>query len=627
MKKILTFAAIAALAFSCTREGTDTVKPAVPVTPVMVHITASADKIVPEADGENTKLSYEWSSDTFGWEDDDQLQIMLSKWQDDEHSAVWRKNVVIPAKAGTTGIFEGEVDFSNPDSEENPFTYQDIKGVVVVKAAKDDWFVGRCSISGAVNMCINIPGIQHQEQEAASEFSSGETFAFYSGITSDATVTYNDGDLGITGLKLCLGGSIWEYHLYADDGNGDVAGYGDEKILSISARVAEGSANLHNMQVTRIYWNETSNTGRRGYVAGSMTESDVTLGTAADLPTSRASAAVIWHNVAAGGDKTLSGITVKTDKATYYKSFNGTGKKITSSKNRIYPLYLNLANMTRIPDTTEYSTDGGNTWSTTFPTGTDVTTLAVRGNLVATDITALDTFIRAQSDNMSLDLSGCMYETYTFPKVFGNATTGNANKKLVGIKFPANVTTLATEALRYCTTLRDIDFSNIVVVGSSCFRGCSGIKTINLPVATTLNQYAFSAATNITSISIPKVVTLGTYALYNKPTGFKSLELPSSLTTIGAYALGGFSGVTSITIPSSVTSMAANSFNASKVLKTIYLNVKTPIATASILNAAGANATDKILYVPAGSVDAYKAHANWGNGTDAVNGYTITAMP
>ncbi|WP_262503176.1 leucine-rich repeat protein [Xylanibacter ruminicola] len=115
------------------------------------------------------------------------------------------------------------------------------------------------------------------------------------------------------------------------------------------------------------------------------------------------------------------------------------------------------------------------------------------------------------------------------------------------------------------------------------------------------------------------------------------------VTAIGDEAYAGNIDLTSIVIPSSINSIGASAFAGCTNLKSITVNIVTPIALPTAAGVRGmtraggssvfegVNKETCILYVPAGSVDAYKQAAGWNEfkkiyaiGTTAINGVVVS---
>lgn len=86
-------------------------------------------------------------------------------------------------------------------------------------------------------------------------------------------------------------------------------------------------------------------------------------------------------------------------------------------------------------------------------------------------------------------------------------------------------------------------------------------------------------------------------------------EMLDGATEIGNYAFYYCSALTSITIPSSVTSIGQSTFYGCSSLASVTVEATTPpTAGASLFYNTHA---DLVIYVPAGSVDTYKAASGW----------------
>ena len=231
---------------------------------------------------------------------------------------------------------------------------------------------------------------------------------------------------------------------------------------------------------------------------------------------------------------------------------------------------------------------------------------------------------------------------------------------LTSVTIPNSVTTIESAAFSGCTGLTSINvaednlnYASIDGVLYSkdkktlikCPQGKTGSVTIPNSV-TSIESGAFSSC-GLTSINVAEDNL--NYAsvdgvLYNKdkntlimyPQGKTgSITIPNSVTSIRNYAFDGCTGLTSVTIPNSVTSIGESAFSGCTGLTSITIgNGVTSIGEAAFLECTGltsmtVEATNPPLcvneygyglgmpsysiplYVPAGSVDAYKAADEW----------------
>ena len=120
----------------------------------------------------------------------------------------------------------------------------------------------------------------------------------------------------------------------------------------------------------------------------------------------------------------------------------------------------------------------------------------------------------------------------------------------MSINIPSGVTTISINAFTYCSRLTSIDIpSSVISIGNRSFSGCINLTNINVYEG---NNY-YSSEDGV---------------LYNKdkttlilcPQGKTSVNIPSSVTTIGGSAFNGCKGLTSITISNGVTYIGGNAF-------------------------------------------------------------------
>lgn len=151
--------------------------------------------------------------------------------------------------------------------------------------------------------------------------------------------------------------------------------------------------------------------------------------------------------------------------------------------------------------------------------------------------------------------------------------------------------------------------SGVTSISSSAFKGCNSLTSITIPDSvTSIGNFAFDSCSSLLSITIPNSVTsIGTYAFYNC-TNLSNITISNSVTSIGKYAFGYCKRLSSITIPNSVTSIGNSAFYNCSRLSSITVNAATPPTLEKyVFN----YTNDCPIYVPSGSVNAYKSATNW----------------
>ena len=237
----------------------------------------------------------------------------------------------------------------------------------------------------------------------------------------------------------------------------------------------------------------------------------------------------------------------------------------------------------------------------------------------------------------------------------GSKLTGISNslfsscRSLVSVNIPASMISIGEYAFWYCTNLESVTFegTKLTSIGEYAFYGCSQIKSINLPSSViSIDNNAFYECTNLTEFDIPedsKLSAIGSSALYG--TRIKSFFIPRGLIDFNLTSTFGHESMFDIQLESISVSASNRMFSAydgslynydgdsliyvPRSKKTLSLSDKTTKINAdafgnyttkyifsfaatpptfSTLN--GITPSSVSVYVPKGTVDAYKA-TNW----------------
>ena len=188
---------------------------------------------------------------------------------------------------------------------------------------------------------------------------------------------------------------------------------------------------------------------------------------------------------------------------------------------------------------------------------------------------------------------------------------------LTSIVIPNNVTNLVSYTFRDCKNLTSVTISDSVTnIGEDAFNGCSGLTSIDIPSGvTSIGSGAFEFCRSLTNIGMPSGVTsIGAAAFYDC-SGLTSIIIPDSITEININICNGCSSLTSCTIGSGVTRIGFSAFSDCKSLTGITCLAVTP---PSLESSVFSNTNNCPIYVPSGSVDAYKAASSWSSYTSRI---------
>ena len=164
----------------------------------------------------------------------------------------------------------------------------------------------------------------------------------------------------------------------------------------------------------------------------------------------------------------------------------------------------------------------------------------------------------------------------------------NKCDKIADVVIPNGVTSLGTHAFGYCDGLTVVSLpQSVKTIGWSAFYTCRNLKTVNLSEGVTrIGEYSFADCGNLSVFNIPEGVTeIGQWAFRN--CSFTSLILPSTLTAIQSYVFFDCNKLTSLTCLATTPppGLWGEAFAT--------MNLSVPI------------------YVPSGSLDAYKSKGQW----------------
>ena len=206
---------------------------------------------------------------------------------------------------------------------------------------------------------------------------------------------------------------------------------------------------------------------------------------------------------------------------------------------------------------------------------------------------------------------------------------------ITAVTIPSGITSIGNDAFQNCYSITAVTIpSGVTSIGSYVFSNCASITAVTIPSGvTSLGIYVFQSCSSLTAVTIPSGVTsLGNNVFQNCsslseatiPSGVTSIgtnafqycysltavTIPSGVTIIGNSAFSNCYSLTAVTIPSGVTSIGTNAFQNCYGLAELHFLPATPPAVSSS-NAFSSLPTDCIIYVPAGTLEAYTTATNY----------------
>ena len=212
---------------------------------------------------------------------------------------------------------------------------------------------------------------------------------------------------------------------------------------------------------------------------------------------------------------------------------------------------------------------------------------------------------------------GC--DSFVFPEsmtVIGeNVFAGS--ESLTYFKVPSTVTVIKKNAFQMCNNLTKVDLhEGLEEIGEGSF-DCTGIKSIKIPplIKKIQNRVFFANSELREVIWPPSLEEIGDEAFYDTPFAFVTLEIPSSVVSIGERAFMGeeyldYSYLKEIKLGSGLKHIGKHCFYYNKKINKVYCSSPEPPTCGGriFMDEIHENAT---LYVPADSYEIYKNTEPW----------------
>ena len=198
---------------------------------------------------------------------------------------------------------------------------------------------------------------------------------------------------------------------------------------------------------------------------------------------------------------------------------------------------------------------------------------------------------------------------------------------LKSVTIPDSVTEIGGPAFFSCSSLTSFygkfaseDNRCLIVDGKLIAFAPAGLTEYTIPDSvTSIGGHAFSWCDSLESVTIPDSVTsIGDYAFFWCHS-LTSVTIGNSVTSIGGYAFYSCTSLTSVTIPDSVTWIGDSAFAGCTSLTSVYCKPTTTPAGGSHMFES--NASERKIYVPTASVEAYKSATGWSNYASDIVGY------
>jgi YD repeat-containing protein len=183
----------------------------------------------------------------------------------------------------------------------------------------------------------------------------------------------------------------------------------------------------------------------------------------------------------------------------------------------------------------------------------------------------------------------------------------NGCKSLTAYPFTNSLAVISQSAFKGCESLTSVVLPDSVVsAGTNAFEGCTGLTAVTLSTGLTeIANNMFSSCGTLQSVSLPDSITKIGGGSFEGCSAMTTVVFGSGITEIGDYAFQNCSYLRGIDIPETITKFGAYCFRFDTTLPVYGITIRNA-SVPQVGNQAFASTDDAPIYVPAGSVEAYK---------------------
>lgn len=190
------------------------------------------------------------------------------------------------------------------------------------------------------------------------------------------------------------------------------------------------------------------------------------------------------------------------------------------------------------------------------------------------------------------------------------------NTSIRTVTLPPSLQTIGKRAFQGCDSLVSINLENVKKIGADAFNSCDLLKSVDLSSLFFIDEHTFSSCYALESVKISEKTTSIGYDAFWYCERLFSVVIPDGVESIGDNAFENC-GLRKLTLGKNVKTIGDNAFaSCSDLLEIHSLAVEPPAYLRGSPDGvlfSGISNTYGILYVPEGSVDAYRQADEWGN--------------
>lgn len=158
-------------------------------------------------------------------------------------------------------------------------------------------------------------------------------------------------------------------------------------------------------------------------------------------------------------------------------------------------------------------------------------------------------------------------------------------------------------------TSKDVTYT-VTAIGDDAFAGCTALTTVELPNTLEVIGYRAFEASGLTQITLPSSVTNIYLNAFSNCSAIESIKISDGITSVTDMLFSSCAALTALELGKDVQSIGMIAFLGSNALTEITCHAVVP-PSVSMMVFASSIFESATLYVPAESIDAYKAASTW----------------
>ena len=179
-----------------------------------------------------------------------------------------------------------------------------------------------------------------------------------------------------------------------------------------------------------------------------------------------------------------------------------------------------------------------------------------------------------------------------------NSLFNNNIKYLNNTYIPIGSTSLGYGLCFGNSYLLSVDLTRVKNIDDYSFYYCPNLTSVNLPSVTNIGSKSFEKCYNLTSVNLPSIVSIGGQS--------------------GDNTFGSCSKLTTVDLGPNVTYIIKGAFTDCNDLTSFTCRATTPPTIGEYIFGYWSKPANLVIYVPAESVDAYKAASGWSEFADKI---------